>query len=156
MLEDPITREVKSKNKLETNNANTPKIVLEKVKKDRRLKKWVLWKDKDHLHVRVGRVKEKEKEYVEKENYMEMEKSQQGIGLKALESIESQAPTIVKRKELNDISNLVQKSEIGPQMIFSTYSLEKAVKKDIKRLKVTAREVQEIKKKESLFVECLK
>lgn len=101
-------------------------------------------------------MKEKEKEYVEIENYMEMEKSQQGIGLKVLESIESQAPTIVKRKELSDISNLVQKSEIGPQMIFSTYSLEKAVKKDIERLKVTAREVQEIRKKESLVVECLK
>src|SRR5260364_129639 len=156
MLEDPITREVKSKYKLETYNANTPKIVLEKVKKDRRLKEWVLWKDKDHSHVRVRREKEKEKEYVEIENYMEMEKLQQGIGLKVLESIESQAPTIVKRKELSDISNLVQKLEIGLQMIFSTYSLEKAVKKDIERLKVTAHEVQEIRKKESLVVECLK
>ena len=41
-------------------------------------------------------------------------------------------------------------------MIFSTYFLEKAVKKDVVRVKVTAREVQEIRKKESLVVEYLK
>src|SRR5260363_179442 len=80
MLKDPITREVKSKYKLETNNANTPKIVLEKVKKDRRLKEWVLWKNKDHAHIRVRRVKEKEKEYVEIENYMEMENHNKELG----------------------------------------------------------------------------
>ncbi|CAG8821761.1 10650_t:CDS:1, partial [Gigaspora rosea] len=59
------------------------------------------------------------------ENYIEMENTQLGLGTKVLERVKGQVPAIVKCKELRDILNLVQKTEVGPQMIFSTTSLEK-------------------------------
>ena len=42
-------------------------------------------------------------------------------------------PIVVKLKELRDISNFIQKLETGLQMIFGISSIEKIIKKDIKK-----------------------
>ena len=70
-----------------------------------------------------------------------------------MKCVENQIPIIRKHKELRDISNFIQKSETGPQMIFGIQSIEKMVKKDAKRTKIQLKEVHDLKKKEVVLVD---
>ncbi|CAG8821767.1 25516_t:CDS:2, partial [Gigaspora rosea] len=88
-------------------------------------------KNPNTLTIAVGEVKENKRTKEEK----------------VLEQVKGQVRAIVKCKELRDILNLVQKTEVGPQMILNTTSLEKVVRKSTKKTLIMEKELQGLEEK---------
>ena len=154
LIADMVTREVKPMYKLAKMNPSTPKIVTRKVKEDKRTKEWVMWKDKENSSVNIGKIREKVGKFAEVENYKEKTNPYTETGLKTLVHNSSQETLSIKRKELRDISNLVQKTENGPQLIFNIDNLESVLEDRTKSLLIAPKELQKVKEN-LVLVDCV-